>query len=191
MCLCVFLLPTDLYNLTSESFEPSLEDQLAVVGENQELQVSCLAPGGLPTPKLFWREPQGRIVSDTGPVRVQDDTLIVAKARRNADDGNYTCHAENMAGATHATVRIVVSCEYISIYVSMLFQVERRDLHGDTMLYIFSRGNVRARQIPAFRGSISFCSRGDERERAINLSWDTLTARALFSVGLNYFLKPY
>ncbi|XP_016839619.1 inactive tyrosine-protein kinase 7 isoform X2 [Nasonia vitripennis] len=98
-----------LYNLTSESFEPPLEDRLAVVGENQELQVSCLAPGGLPTPKLFWREPQGRIVSDTGPVRVQDDTLIVAKARRNADEGNYTCHAENMAGATQATVRIVVS----------------------------------------------------------------------------------
>lgn len=103
----------DLKNLTVASFEPPLQDQLAVVGEGQELQVSCLTPGGLPTPKLFWRDPQGRIVSDAGPVRVQDDTLIVAKARRNTDEGNYTCVAENMAGSTEMSVQVVVSCKLL------------------------------------------------------------------------------
>jgi PTK7 protein tyrosine kinase 7 len=93
------------------SFEPPLADRVAVVGENQELQISCLAPGGLPSPKLYWRDPQGRIVSDSGPVRVQDDTLIVAKARREADPGNYTCVAENMVGSTEMSLQIIVSCE--------------------------------------------------------------------------------
>ena len=83
-----------------------------MVGEGQELQVSCLTPGGLPAPKLYWRDPQGRIVSDSGPVRVQDETLIVAKARRDADAGNYTCVAENMAGVTEMGVRVAVSCKY-------------------------------------------------------------------------------
>ena len=99
-------------SLTNVSFEPLLQDQLAVVGIGQELQVSCLKPGGLPEPKLFWRDPQGRIISDTGPVRVQDDTLIVAKARPDTDEGNFTCLAENLAGTTQMTVKVVVSCEY-------------------------------------------------------------------------------
>ncbi|XP_014204264.1 inactive tyrosine-protein kinase 7-like [Copidosoma floridanum] len=96
-------------NLSVASFEPALPDQVAVVGENQELQVSCLAPAGLPPPKLYWRDPQGRIISDAGPVRVQDGTLIVAKARRPADQGNYTCVAENLAGTTRMAVQVVVS----------------------------------------------------------------------------------
>ncbi|XP_014232108.1 inactive tyrosine-protein kinase 7-like [Trichogramma pretiosum] len=98
-----------LKNLTEASFEPALNEQLAVVGEGQELQVSCLPPGGLPQPRVFWRDQQGRIISDSGPVRVQDDTLIVAKAKPGVDEGNYTCVAENLAGATEMTVHIAVS----------------------------------------------------------------------------------
>ncbi|CAL7946572.1 unnamed protein product [Xylocopa violacea] len=98
-----------LMNLSAASFEPLLPNQVAVVGEDQELQVSCLEPSGLPTPKVYWRDPKGHIISDSGPVRVQDNTLIIAKARMGEDDGNYTCVAENMAGETDISAQVVIS----------------------------------------------------------------------------------
>ncbi|XP_076669131.1 inactive tyrosine-protein kinase 7 [Andrena cerasifolii] len=98
-----------LMNLTAASFEPLLPNQVAVVGEDQELQVSCLEPSGLPAPKVYWRDPKGHIISDSGPVRVQDNTLIVAKARMGEDDGNYTCVAENMAGESDIYAQVLIS----------------------------------------------------------------------------------
>ncbi|CAK9831165.1 Inactive tyrosine-protein kinase 7 [Anthophora retusa] len=98
-----------LMNLSAASFEPLLPNSVAVVGEDQELQVSCLEPSGLPSPKVYWRDPKGHIISDSGAVRVQDNTLIVAKARMGEDDGNYTCVAENMAGETDISAQVVIS----------------------------------------------------------------------------------
>ncbi|XP_012264737.2 inactive tyrosine-protein kinase 7-like [Athalia rosae] len=98
-----------LRNLSAASFEPALPNELAVVGEHQELQISCLAPSGLPAPKVYWKNPNGRIISDLGDVRVQDNTLIIGKARLDEDEGNYTCVAENSAGETEMTVQLVVS----------------------------------------------------------------------------------
>ena len=83
-----------------------------MVGEDQELQVSCLVPSGLPSPRVYWKDPRGHIISDSGPVRVQDNTLIIGKARLAEDGGNYTCVAENLAGVTEMTVQVVVSSEY-------------------------------------------------------------------------------
>lgn len=102
---------TDLMNLSAASFEPLLPNQVAIVGEEQELQVSCLEPAGLPAPKVYWRDPKGHIISDSGPVRVQENTLIVAKARMSEDDGNYTCVAENMAGETDMYAQVLISSE--------------------------------------------------------------------------------
>ncbi|EGI70734.1 Tyrosine-protein kinase-like 7 [Acromyrmex echinatior] len=98
-----------LLNFSVAAFEPKRPTQLAIVGEDQEFQISCLEPLGLPSPKVYWKDPTGHIISDTGPVRVQDNTLIIAKARMGEDDGNYTCVAENMAGETDISVQIVIS----------------------------------------------------------------------------------
>lgn len=102
----------DLLNFSMAAFEPKLQTQLAIVGEDQEFQISCLEPLGLPPPKVYWRDPTGHIISDTGPVRVQDNTLIIARARMSEDDGNYTCMAENLAGETDISVQIVISSRY-------------------------------------------------------------------------------
>ncbi|KYN35177.1 Tyrosine-protein kinase-like 7 [Trachymyrmex septentrionalis] len=104
-----FFKEIDLLNFSVAAFEPKRPTQLAIVGEDQEFQISCLEPLGLPSPKVYWKDPTGHIISDTGPVRVQDNTLIIAKARMGEDDGNYTCVAENMAGETDISVQIVIS----------------------------------------------------------------------------------
>ncbi|XP_012217658.1 tyrosine-protein kinase-like otk [Linepithema humile] len=98
-----------LLNFSTDAFEPRLPTQLAIVGEDQEFQISCLAPLGVPPPKVYWRDPMGHIISDTGPIRVQDETLIIAKARMGEDEGNYTCTAENLAGETDTSVQIIIS----------------------------------------------------------------------------------
>ncbi|XP_034939259.1 tyrosine-protein kinase-like otk [Chelonus insularis] len=98
-----------LHNLSDVSFEPLLPDQLAVVGEDQELQISCLEPAGSPSPTVFWRNPRGHIISDSGSVRVQDNTLVITKARIDEDAGNYSCVAENLAGTSEIVVQVIVS----------------------------------------------------------------------------------
>ncbi|KAK0085469.1 hypothetical protein PV325_005080 [Microctonus aethiopoides] len=98
-----------LHNLSDASFEPALNQQLAVVGEEQELQITCLEPAGLPTPRVFWRDQNNHIISDSGPVRVQENTLIIAKARVDEDSGNYTCVAENLSGTSEIDVQVIVS----------------------------------------------------------------------------------
>lgn len=99
-------------NLSAASFEPLLPNQVAVVAVDQELQVSCLEPAGLPAPKVYWKDPSGHIISDSGAVRVQDNTLIVANARKDEDEGSYTCVAENMAGETEISAQVVVSSKF-------------------------------------------------------------------------------
>lgn len=63
-------------------------------------------------PRIYWRHPEGHIISDSGPVRVQDNTLIISNARFDKDAANYTCVAENLAGVTELNVRVIVSSKH-------------------------------------------------------------------------------
>ena len=112
----------DLKNLTTDSFEPPLLNQQAVVPNGQELQVNCILPEGLPIPKLYWKDPNNHIISDSGPTRVQDGTLIISNAKSPNNEGNYTCIAENIAGETEMSVQVIVSCEYlINIFMNIVY----------------------------------------------------------------------
>ncbi|XP_049864534.1 inactive tyrosine-protein kinase 7-like [Schistocerca gregaria] len=99
-----------LQPLTSNSFEPPLpDDGIRVVAERMEFETTCLPPDGDPPPRVWWLDPQEHVVTDTGPVRVDDTRLIIAAARPGKDDGNYSCIAENLAGTSTANLQLIVS----------------------------------------------------------------------------------
>jgi hypothetical protein len=104
---CVFV---DLDELTGSSFEPPLpESRTRIVPEKAEFELTCIPVAGNPTVRVWWLDPRGHTVSDSGPVRVDETRLIIEAARAVDDSGNYTCVAENMAGTKMASFRLVVA----------------------------------------------------------------------------------
>lgn len=104
----------DLDELTSSSFEPPLPDsRTRIVPEKAEFELTCLPVAGNPPVRVWWLDPRGHTVSDSGPVRVDETRLIIEAARAVDDSGNYTCVAENMAGTRMASFKLVVSSKFM------------------------------------------------------------------------------
>jgi hypothetical protein len=100
----------DLDELTGSSFEPPLPDsRTRIVPEKTEFELTCIPVAGNPPVRVWWLDPRGHTVSDSGPVRVDETRLIIEAARAVDDSGNYTCVAENMAGTKMASFKLVVS----------------------------------------------------------------------------------
>ncbi|XP_021932261.1 inactive tyrosine-protein kinase 7-like isoform X2 [Zootermopsis nevadensis] len=99
-----------LDELTGSSFEPPLPDsRTRIVPEKAEFELTCLPVAGNPPVRVWWLDPRGHTVTDSGPVRVDESRLIIEAARAVDDSGNYTCVAENMAGTRMASFKLVVS----------------------------------------------------------------------------------
>lgn len=106
--------PQDLDELTGSSFEPPLPDsRTRIVPEKAEFELTCLPVAGNPPVRVWWLDPRGHTVTDSGPVRVDESRLIIEAARAVDDSGNYTCVAENMAGTRMASFKLVVSSKCI------------------------------------------------------------------------------
>ncbi|XP_063220526.1 inactive tyrosine-protein kinase 7-like [Bacillus rossius redtenbacheri] len=99
-----------LRDFTPESFEPPFPAaRTGAVPERAGFEVTCLPPAGEPPARAWWLDPRGHVVSDSGPVRVDETRLLVEAARPDRDAGNYTCVAENLAGTKSASFRLVVT----------------------------------------------------------------------------------
>ncbi|CAB3378154.1 Hypothetical predicted protein [Cloeon dipterum] len=90
------------------SLEPLQPNLPAVVAEKSEFEVTCLPPKGVPKPRVWWKAPNDHVISDSGPVRVDETRLIIDSARLE-HAGNYTCVAENLAGISSLSLPIYVS----------------------------------------------------------------------------------
>ncbi|KAF8784423.1 Inactive tyrosine-protein kinase 7 like protein [Argiope bruennichi] len=96
-------------NMTSESLEPQpREDQTAVVTVHDPYDVTCLAPDGLPKPKMWWENAKGHVINDSGRVYVEDMRLIFSEVEES-DAGEYVCVAENVAEKRKVGFTLVVS----------------------------------------------------------------------------------
>ncbi|PSN56695.1 Hemicentin-1 [Blattella germanica] len=106
----------DLDDLTGSSFEPPLPpSKTRIVPEKAEFELTCIPAVGIPPARVWWLDPRGHVVSDSGPVRVDETRLIIEAARAADDTGNYTCVAENMAGTKMASFNLIVSSEYAAL----------------------------------------------------------------------------
>lgn len=83
-------------------FFPDLKKQFEVnptstrveVGHRTELR--CVAPVGLPPPRIYWLRGGQPLQTDTSIIVSTEGHLLISQARTQ-DTGNYTCVAENIA----------------------------------------------------------------------------------------------
>lgn len=91
--------------------------------EKGTVEIFCERPKGLPTPKVWWEGPDGRVILETfspGTLPThstsssytfptafmrEPNTLLVTNVRA---DQTYTCVAENVEGTSRANVQLVV-----------------------------------------------------------------------------------
>ncbi|XP_022705480.1 tyrosine-protein kinase-like otk [Varroa jacobsoni] len=74
-----------------------------------KLRLLCLPPDGIPTPRWYWTRPGGHVVSDKGRLRINSNSELELDDIRLEDAGNYTCHAENLAGKRSLVVNLIVT----------------------------------------------------------------------------------
>jgi len=79
-----------------------------VVGLNQALVLNCMCVG-LPAPEKVWKA-QGRLVgrSDSPNLEITPDNSLSIGAVSIADQGNYTCHVENIYGKDEVHYEVAV-----------------------------------------------------------------------------------
>ncbi|ODN06678.1 Tyrosine-protein kinase-like otk [Orchesella cincta] len=106
---------------TSLDPAPLIPSHKLAVPEKGTVEIFCERPKGLPTPRVWWEGPDGRVILETSSsaqpsssVSVfsssrtrEPNTLLVPNVRAD-QTGNYACVAENMEGTSRATVQLVV-----------------------------------------------------------------------------------
>lgn len=102
----------DFEQETSIEPGPAGEELIYVAKLGGSLRLLCLPPDGVPQPRWYWTRPGGHVVSDEGRLRVNENSELQLDDVNLNDAGNYTCHAENLAGKRSIAVSIIVTSEY-------------------------------------------------------------------------------
>ena len=74
--------------------------------EYSSVELTCIAPEGLPVPAVWWEGPNGRIL--TVPTRSESSVLSLSRVLAE-DAGIYSCKAENSVRKLTVPVNVVVT----------------------------------------------------------------------------------
>ncbi len=128
VCFTSRTLYTDIEPVSSStSLDPAplIPSHKLAVPEKGTMEIFCERPKGLPTPKVWWEGPDGRVILETfspGTLLThstsssymfssafvrEPNTLLVTNVRAD-ETGNYACVAENIEGTSRANVQLVV-----------------------------------------------------------------------------------
>lgn len=77
-----------------KQFEESPAPTRVEMGQQTELR--CVAPIGVPPPRIYWLQGGQPLQTDTSVIVSTDGHLLIGEARAQ-DTNNYTCVAENIA----------------------------------------------------------------------------------------------
>ncbi|XP_045470245.1 netrin receptor UNC5B [Harmonia axyridis] len=77
-----------------KQFDVNPESTRVEIGHQMELR--CVAPMGMPPPRIYWLRGGQPLQSDTTMLVSSEGQLLISQARPQ-DTGNYTCVAENIA----------------------------------------------------------------------------------------------
>uniref|UniRef100_T1JEN9 Receptor protein-tyrosine kinase n=1 Tax=Strigamia maritima TaxID=126957 RepID=T1JEN9_STRMM len=98
-----------LDDMDGNTFEPAITpNQLTVIAANKDFEMTCIQPSGYPRPHMWWEDAHGKVISDTGRIRVEETRLLITMAKHE-DAGNYTCVAENLANKRQYHFQLYIS----------------------------------------------------------------------------------
>lgn len=107
-------------SMTTDSLEPQpFDDQKIIATVHDPYDVACIPPKGLPQPKMWWEDPKGHVINDSGRIHVEDMRLTFLELQE-ADAGKYTCMAENLANKRSISFSLVVSGRGTYIFFLLL-----------------------------------------------------------------------
>jgi len=69
-----------------------------VVPEHSKFILLCLPPNARPEPKIYWIDPQSKVISNQGIIRILDNHQLLLQNAQLDQSGTYECIAENQAG---------------------------------------------------------------------------------------------
>ncbi|XP_077865362.1 netrin receptor UNC5C-like [Saccoglossus kowalevskii] len=97
------LVPTSHRPLLAKRF---VREPIATRTEvGRAVQLMCLPPRGNPLPVIFWKKDGRRInVEEDQHYNIAADGSLIIVQSRLADTGNYSCVAENIAGARRSNI---------------------------------------------------------------------------------------
>lgn len=99
---------TDLHPLNSTAIipQPEFEDGMYYMSEYSAMQITCVAPEGLPAPHVWWQGPDGRNM--TYPYQSEVSVLTLTRIRFE-DSGIFTCRTSHPLGSQSVSINVSVT----------------------------------------------------------------------------------
>lgn len=96
---------------------------MIIVPEHSKFELLCLTPNAKPEPKIYWINPQNKVISNHGIIRVLDNNQLLLQKAELDHSGEYSCVAENIA--SKRTKRFTIKVQKLPPIANLEIQTEQ------------------------------------------------------------------